>query len=59
MRASLKVMPPILYWTMMLDEDVGGMAAKGEPSHQYSVTFCCHTTQRGGLIKQCPTWKYG
>jgi len=26
------------------ESDVGGMAAEVEPSHQYSITCCCHTT---------------
>ena len=40
MRAALKVMPTIvLCWPMMPEEDVGGMAAEAESSHQYSVIF--------------------
>jgi len=31
MKAALKVI-------------VGGMAVEAEPSHQYSITFCCHVT---------------
>jgi len=29
---------------MMSEADVGGMAVEIEPSHQYSITFCCHAT---------------
>ena len=43
MRATLKVMPPILFcWTVMLELDGGGMAVEAEPSHQYPIIFCCH-----------------
>ena len=51
-RAAPKAMPPILLcWPMMSEEDVGGIAAEDEPSHQYSITFCCHETDgsRGGV----------
>jgi len=24
-----------------IDTDIGGMTVDSEPSHQYSVTFCC------------------
>jgi len=27
---------------MTPEADVGGMAIEAEPSHQYSVSFCCH-----------------
>ena len=44
-RAALKVMPPVLlFWSMMSEADVGGIAVEAEPSHQYSVTFCCCVT---------------
>ena len=44
-RAPLKAVPPILLcWPMMSEADVGGMAVEVEPSHQYSITFCCHIT---------------
>ena len=26
------------------ETDVGGMAEEAEPSHQFSVTFCCYVT---------------
>jgi len=29
---------------MMSEEDFGGMAVEIEPSHQYSITFCCCVT---------------
>ena len=42
MRASLKVMPPILWcWPTTSEADGGGMAVEAEPSHQYSPTLCC------------------
>ena len=45
MRPALKVMALILLcWLTMSETDVGGMAVGVEPSHQYSVTFCCHVT---------------
>jgi len=28
----------------MSEENVGGMTAEAEPSHQYSIMFCCHVT---------------
>jgi len=40
-----KVMPSILFCRPTASEgNVGGMAVEAEPSHQYSVTFCCHAT---------------
>jgi len=43
--AALKVMPPILLcWPMMTEAGVGGMAVEVEPSHLYSLTFCCCVT---------------
>jgi len=45
MRAAVKVMPPILLcWPTMSRVDAGGMAVEVDPSHQYSITFCCHET---------------
>ena len=45
MRAALKVMPPMLLCRpMTLGADVGGLTVEVEPSHQYSVTFCCRVT---------------
>ena len=44
-RAALKAMLPILlYWLMISDVDVDGMAVEVGPSCQYSITFCCHVT---------------
>ena len=41
-RAALKVMPPtVLLWPTTSEADAGGMAVDVEPSHHYSVTFCC------------------
>jgi len=35
-------MPTILLCLLTTSEaDVGGMVAEAEPSHQYSITFCC------------------
>jgi len=52
MRAALKVMPPILlYCPRMPEMEVGGMAAKVEPSHQYSLTCCyCVTDSSRGAV---------
>ena len=37
-----KVMPPILLLLPIVSEmDAGDMAVEVEPSHEYSVTFCC------------------
>lgn len=52
MRAAPKLIPPILlYWSMMSGVNVGGMAVDVEPSHRYSVTFCCCLTDgsRGAI----------
>lgn len=45
MRATLKVMPPVLFYRPMLSAaDVDGMAVEAEPCHQYSISrFCCVT----------------
>ena len=41
-RAALKVMRSILFcWPTVSERAEGGMAEEVEPSHQYSVTFCC------------------
>ena len=45
LKAAPKVMPPVLLcWSMTSEVDVGGMAVEDEPSHQHSITFCCHVT---------------
>ena len=45
MRATLKIMPPVLLsWPMTSESDAGGMAVEVEPFHQYSIIFCCHVT---------------
>ena len=42
-KATPKVMPPILLcWPTTSEVDVGDMVVKTEPSHQYSITFCCY-----------------
>ena len=43
-------MPSILSsWPTMLETDVGGMTVEVEPSHWYSVKFCCHATDVSSL----------
>ena len=34
----------LLCWPTTSEADVSGMAVKAEPSHQHSITFCCHLT---------------
>ena len=42
MKATAKMMFPVLLrWPTMSETDVGGMAVEVEPSHQYSITYCC------------------
>ena len=55
---ALKVVPPILWcWPMMSEADVGGMAVEVEPSHQYSITFCCYVTDGSrGAVWQNAIW---
>ena len=57
-RAALKVMPPILWcWPMISEADVGAMAVEAEPSHQYSITFCCCVTDGSrGAVWQNGVW---
>jgi len=44
-RAAPKVMPLILLCRHVTsEEDAGGVAVKLEPSHPYSIPFCCHVT---------------
>ena len=58
LRAALKVMPPILFfWPTTSEADVGGMAVEVEPSHQYSITFCCCVTDGSrGAVWQNGVW---
>ena len=43
MKGAPKVMLPILScWPTTSEVDIGGMKVEVEPSHQYSVTCCCH-----------------
>lgn len=45
MRATPKVMSPILLgWSIMSEVDIDGVAVDTEPSHQYSIKFCCWVT---------------
>jgi len=57
MKAALKVMPSTLLCLSMTSEvDVGGVSEVG-PSHQYSVTFCCHVTDGSrGAVWQNVVW---
>ena len=49
----------LLFWPMTSEEDIGGMAAEVAPSHQYSITFCCHKTDGSrGTVWQNGIW-YG
>ena len=44
-KAALNEMPPILLCLPTTSEaDGGGAVVEAEPSHQYSVTFCCCVT---------------
>jgi len=46
-RAALKVMSPILLcWPTTSEADGGGMVVEPEPSHQYSIAFCCCVADR-------------
>ena len=42
MRAAQKVTYILLCWPATSDVHVGSMAVETEPSHQYSIIFCCH-----------------
>ena len=45
MRAALKLMvPTLLCWSTISEANVGSVAVDVEPSHQYSITFCCCVT---------------
>ena len=58
MRAALEVMPLILLcWPMPSELDVSSMAAEVEPSHKYSVAFCCLVTDDSrGAVWQNGIW---
>ena len=48
MRAAPKEMPLILCcWPAMSEADGGGTVVGVEPSHQYSIPFCCHVAAEG------------
>jgi len=36
--------PILLCQPMTLKAEAGGVAVEDEPSHQYHIAFCCHTT---------------
>jgi len=42
------VPPILLHWPVTSGVDVGGMAVEVEPSHQYSISFCCCMTATEG-----------
>ena len=47
----------LLCWSMMSEADVGSMAVQVEPSHQYSITFCCCVTDGSrGVVQQNGVW---
>ena len=58
MRAAPKVTPPVLFcWPTTSEADVAGMAAKAEPSHQYSIPCCCCATDGSrGTVWQNGIW---
>ena len=58
MRAALKVTPPVLLCQPRTSEADGGcMTVEVEPSHQYSVTLCCHATDGSrGAVWQNSAW---
>ena len=44
-RAAPKIMPRVLFnWPTTSEDDAGAMADEAEPSHQYSIPFCCCVT---------------
>ena len=44
-RSARKVMPSLLLcWPTASKVGAGGMAVEAEPFQQYSITFCCCTT---------------
>ena len=57
-RATLKVMVSILLYLPTLSKaEVGGMAVEAEPSHQYSITHCCHVRDGSrGAVWQNGVW---
>ena len=45
MKVAQKVMPSVLLcWPMTSEADVAVMAVEAQPSHQHSITCCCHAT---------------
>ena len=59
--AAPKIPSILLSWSTIIEADVGDTVVEVEPSHQYSVTCCCHVTrwqQRGSLTEWCLTWQY-
>ena len=58
MRTTLEVMPRILLcWPTTSEVDVGGTAVEVEPSHQYSIPFCCCMTESSrGAVWEKGIW---
>ena len=57
-KVALKVMPPsLLCWPSTSDVDVGGIAVEVEPSHQYSITCCCHMTDGHSWMLVACLWR--
>jgi len=56
--AALKIMSPISLSQLTISEvDVDCMAVEVEPSHQYSITCCCHMTDSSwGTVWQNGGW---
>jgi len=47
----------LLFWPMTSEADAGGMVIEVEPSHQYSITFCCCATVGSrGAVWQNGIW---
>jgi len=49
----------LLCWLTTSEVDIGSMAIEVEPSHQYSITFCCTVTDgsRGAVWQNGISWK--
>ena len=45
MMASSKAVPSMLWcWSIMSEADIDGMTVEVGPTHQYTITCCCHVT---------------
>jgi len=58
-RAASKVMRSIsFFWLITSEVDVGGMAVEAEPSHQFSIPFCCCVSDGSrGAVWQNGVWR--